>query len=110
MHTYKKGYAFERALKIHLESDGWTVIRSGGSKKPDLVCARNGKILIIECKSTASDIIYLDKVEVRHLEKVAEEFGGECVYCVKRDNSGWRLVPITELVEADKNFVLRLKD
>jgi len=107
---YKKGYAFERALKIHLESDGWTVIRSGGSKKPDLVCARNGKILIIECKSTASDIIYLDKAEVRHLEKVAEEFGGECAYCVKKNSAGWRLVPVTELVEAEKNFVLRLKD
>ena len=107
---YKKGYAFERALKLKLESDGWTVIRSGGSKKPDLVCARQGKILIIECKSTASDIIYLDKEEVRNLEKVAEEFGGECAYCVKLDNAGWRLVPISELVEADKNFVLRLKE
>ncbi len=107
---YKKGYKFERELKLKLESDGWSVIRSGGSKKPDLVCARNGKILIIECKSTASDIIYLEKEEVLHLEKVAEAFGGECAYCVKRDNSGWRLVPITELVEAEKNFVLRLKD
>ncbi len=107
---YKKGYAFERALKIHLENNGWTVIRSGGSKKPDLVCARNGKILVIECKSTASAIIYLDKKEVRHLEKVAKEFGGECVYCIKRDNAGWRLVPLSELVETEKNFVLRLKD
>ncbi len=107
---YKKGYEFERALKHKLESDGWVVIRSGGSKKPDLVCARNGKILVIECKATAADIIYLEKEEVRHLEKVAQAFGGECVYYVKKNNAGWRLVPITELVEAEKNFVLRLKD
>lgn len=107
---YRKGYKFERELKLKLESDGWSVIRSGGSKKPDLVCARGGKILVIECKSTASDIIYLEKEEVRHLEKVAEAFGGECVYYIKKNNAGWRLVPISELVEAEKNFVLRLKD
>lgn len=107
---YKKGYLFEREIKLKLESDGWTVIRSAGSKKPDLVAAKGGKIVIIECKSTASDIIYLEKEEVMRLQKAAEAFGAECVYYVKKNNAGWRLVPLSQLSEAEKNFVLRLSD
>lgn len=107
---YLKGYKFERQLKKKLEGDGWTVIRSGGSKKPDLVAAKGGKIIVIECKSTASGLVYLEKDEVAHLQSVADAFGGECAYCVKRDNAGWRMVPLTELSDAGKKFVIRMDD
>ena len=108
--AYLKGYNFERTLKKKLESDGWTVIRSGGSKKPDLVAAKDGKIIIIECKATASNLVYLDKEEVNHLQNVADAFGGECVYYVKKDNEGMRMVPLSELADSGKKFVLRLGD
>lgn len=107
---YLKGYNFERQLKKKLEGDGWTVIRSGGSKKPDLVAAKGGKIIIIECKATASNLVYLDKEEVNRLQKVAEAFGGECVYYVKKDNEGMRMVPIEQISDTGSKFVIRLRD
>jgi len=105
---YKKGYAFERELKLKLEEDGWHVIRSGGSKKPDLVAGRKGKILIIECKVTKKSRIYLEKDEVRHLETVALAFGAEAIFAVKVDNRGWSLVTLDSLRETGKHFMVEL--
>ncbi len=105
---YKKGYAFEREIKLKLEEDGWRVIRSGGSKKPDLVAGRRGKILIIECKVTKKTKIYLEKDEVRGLSEVAVAFGAEAIFAVKVDNRGWSLVTIDSLKETGKHFMVEL--
>lgn len=107
--AYKKGYSFERSLKLKLESEGWHVIRSGGSKKPDLVCGRNGKIMIIECKVTGSDKIYLEKAEVDKMQKVAEAFGGECMYAIKRLNAGVSLVSIDQLKDTGNTYSFDLR-
>ncbi len=105
---YKKGYAFERELKLKLEEDRWHVIRSGGSRKPDLIAGRDGKILIIECKVTKSSRIYLEKEEVRHLSEVALAFGAEAIFAVKMDNRGWSLITPDSLKETGKHFMVEL--
>ena len=103
--VYRKGYAFERDVRLHLEKDGWVVIRSGKSRKPDMVAARNGKIIVIECKSLSSKKAYLEKDEVEKLREVAEAFCGECVYAIKHTGNGWSLVPVSELREVDGSYV-----
>ena len=105
---YKKGYKFERDLKLNLEKDGWEVIRSGGSKKPDLVAAKNGKIIIIECKATSKNNVYLDKAEVDNLKKVAKAFRGESMFAIKQKNKGWTLVTLERLRKAGKNYSIAL--
>lgn len=107
--AYKKGYTFERELKKDLENKGWCVIRSGGSKKPDMVAAKNGKILIIECKSTTKDNIYLEKEEVEKMKKTALSFGGDCIYAIKRNNKGVCLVDTDQLVEKENSYFINLK-
>jgi len=106
--AYKKGYAFERELKLKLESDGWYVIRSGGSKKPDLVAGKDKKIIIIECKVTKNKKIYLEKDEVSHLKDIAEAFGAEAVYAIKKNNCGWNLVSVSNLREIENSFTVDL--
>ena len=58
MHTYAKGSSAERELLHMLYSKGWSVIRaprSGriGIPSPDIMAAKAGKIIVVECKSRA---------------------------------------------------------
>ena len=53
MTHYRSGADFERATRHHLESDGYDVIRSAGSKgKVDLLAFKPGQILAIQCKTS----------------------------------------------------------
>ncbi|NOQ56047.1 MAG: hypothetical protein GQ477_04550 [Nanohaloarchaea archaeon] len=101
---YKKGYNFERKIKLELEADGWKVIRSGGSKKPDMVAARNGKVIIIECKITKKNKVYLDAEEVLNLKEVAKHFEAECMYAVQRIREKWCLVSIDSLRKTGSGY------
>jgi len=51
---YKKGASLEYKVRDRLVQEGWIVVRSAGSKKPDLVCIReNGssiEVMFVECK------------------------------------------------------------
>lgn len=48
---YRAGAVLERAAKKQLESDGYYVVKSGGSKGPaDLVALKFGEILLVQCK------------------------------------------------------------
>src|SRR3989338_2020587 len=106
--TYKKGYGFERSLKLDLESKGWKVIRSGGSKKPDLVAAKDGKVIIIECKFTSNGVIYLEKEEVLNLQDVAKHFNADCMYAIrKKGDVNFTLVSLDQLKEVENSFVLK---
>src|SRR5579875_1912610 len=50
--NYRHGYNFELRVKKHYESLRYLVIRSSGSHSPtDLVAAKTGVLLLIQCKS-----------------------------------------------------------
>ena len=49
--NYQRGYNFEYRCRKELESKGFFVVRSAGSKGPaDLVAIREGKVLLVQCK------------------------------------------------------------
>ncbi len=110
MARYKRGYSFERDVKLKFEKEGWHVIRSGGSKKPDLVLGKDGKVVIIECKVTTNDKIYLDPDEVEHLKKVSKAFGADALYAVKIKRKGWNLVDVDALKRTDKFYTYDIRD
>jgi len=107
---YRKGYAFERDLKLLLESQGWRVIRSGGSKKPDLVAARKGKIIVIECKASTKNSVYIDEEELEELIDVAAEFNAAPTFALKVKNKGWSFVPANLAKRTGKSFVISSED
>lgn len=106
---YRKGYDFERALRLKLESDGWRVVRSGGSRKPDLVAGKDGKVLIIECKVVSGDRVYIEKGEVENISEVAHAFGGEAVFAIKRKRKGIVIASVEKFRLAGKHYVLKLE-
>jgi len=110
MAKYKKGYSFERDLKLKFEKDGWFVIRSGGSKKPDMVMGKDGKIVVVECKVSKNSKIYLEPEEVEHLKKVSKAFNADALYAIKFDRKGWNLVDVSELKRTDKFYTFSIDD
>lgn len=49
--NYNRGRTFEWKVRDALTADGYTVIRSAGSKtKADLICFKPGQVLLIQCK------------------------------------------------------------
>jgi Holliday junction resolvase len=65
---YRNGADLERAVKHHLEDDGYQlVIKSGGSKgKVDVIALKPGQILLVQCKR-AGAMSPADRVALRHL-------------------------------------------
>lgn len=59
MKTKRKGYVVERKIRKIFESNGWKVIRAGGSLgEADLICIRKGKCIILQIKSTKKKKLY----------------------------------------------------
>ncbi len=55
----RKGYRVERKIRLLLESNGWKVVRAGGSLgEADLVCLRKGKCMLLQVKSTKNKTLY----------------------------------------------------
>ena len=107
--AYLKGSAFERAVKSKLEEDGWIAIRSAGSKKPDLIAAKDRKIIVIECKSTKNSIVYLEEREIENLKKTAEQFGAESLFAVKHvKNKNWFIIAMDNVEKTDKGYRIKL--
>ena len=109
--AYLKGCIFERSVKSKLEEDGWIAIRSAGSKKPDLIAAKDGKIIVIECKATKNNIVYLEEEEVENLKKTAEHFNAEGMYAVKyAKNKNWFIVDFETLEKTNKGYRIKLNN
>ena len=49
--NYKRGYEFERKVRIDMEGHGYIAIRSPSSRTPaDVYCIGVGKLVFIQCK------------------------------------------------------------
>lgn len=70
MTLYRRGHRFELRVRRHLESLGWVVFRSAGSRSPaDLIALRAGEVSLIQCKVGGS----ITKAEREHLAVLAKE-------------------------------------
>ena len=102
----RKGANMERELLKKFLEIGWGATRVAGSGKtknaPDIIAGRPRQLLIIECKSSKKDVIYLKKEEVLNVISYAAKFGGEPWYGVRFNNHPWRFIPAHELIENPK--------
>lgn len=88
----KKGSDFERRVRKHLESHGWIVFRSAGSRTcADLVglkrLARGSRILLVQCKASGEPV--LDPDERSNLISMRDTLGARALV-VGRDNRNFR--------------------
>jgi len=90
MTSYEKGRKFEYEVKQLFERHGWFCIRSAGSKKIDLVCIKNGRVLLIECKRSWGEYTG----ETRKLAEKAEKIGFPIIL-IYRNLKGLSAIRIT---------------
>ncbi len=74
--SYRKGRRLEYAVRDIFQRRGWVVVRSARSKPVDLVCMKEGRSVLVECKYSRA---YVRFKEVEPLLELAEKAGAEPV-------------------------------
>lgn len=82
MSSYAKGRRLEYRVRDLFRKNGFIVIRAARSMPVDLVCMRDKKTLLIECKARKSEFNNERRKELLHLAKIA---GAEAVLAYKND-------------------------
>ena len=69
--NYNRGATYERDVKKHLESQGWIVIRAGGSRGAvDLMAAKGGTCILLQAKK-GGIISFEEKKRLIEASKIA---------------------------------------
>ena len=71
MTNYEKGRRFEYRVRDLFKEHGFVVIRSAKSKPVDLVCLKNGKSILVECKIRKSSLKKNGRKELLHMAKTS---------------------------------------
>ncbi|MBI4154358.1 hypothetical protein HY501_03400, partial [Candidatus Woesearchaeota archaeon] len=101
MHAYSKGYRGEMELVHTLSKMGYMVIRaprSGriGLPSPDIVAAKDGRIIVIECKSRAAGFkVSLD--QLGELREWKEKAGASAYIGWKITRKGWKFLHLDDV-------------
>ncbi len=90
MSNYEVGRRLEYRIRDLFRRNGYFVIRAAQSKPIDLVCLRNGRSVLVECKAGSS---FLGKERRRELLELARQAGAAVVLARRRR----RMVELTEL-------------
>jgi Holliday junction resolvase len=113
MNRYAKGANFEREIVTDLWSHGWASMRAAGSGTtsypvPDVIGARNGRLVLIECKTTKSDRLSL-KQNILALEEFRKLAGGEAYIAIKFYKKPARFYNIKPIIEKNK-YTITIND
>lgn len=111
MSTKSKGSNAERELIHKFWSVGFAAIRSAGSgsmkyPSPDILVAKDNRILAIECKVTKDSSKYFEKREIDELCEFARIFGAEPQVAVKFKGHDWLFLLPSQLEEKGKSFMI----
>lgn len=97
MSNYEVGRRLEYRIRDLFRRNGYFVIRAAQSKPIDLVCLRNGRSVLVECKAGSS---FLGKERRRELLDLAKQ-AGAAVIIAKRKRR------IVELIDLESGRLLK---
>ncbi len=105
--SYRKGYMSEWQLTHALSKMGFMVIRaprSGriGLPSPDIVAIKNGKMLVIECKSRKCAFT-VDQEQLLEL-KAWQDQGALALVAWKQSYKGWFFLHLSDVSENNGNI------
>lgn len=114
MSTKSKGTNAERELIHKFWANGFAAIRSAGSgsmkyPSPDIIAAKNGRILAIECKVTKEHYKYFEKKEIGDLKSFSEIFEAESYVAIKFKGQEWFFLDLNDLKETEKSFMVDIE-
>ena len=106
-----KGSNIERELIQMLWESGWAPVRVAGSgsaqiPSADIIAGKNGRVIIIECKSSISDKIYIEKQRIDEFNEFQSRFGAEAWIGARFSRKKWRFLKISQLRDSGKNVVI----
>ena len=113
MSVYNRGADFERKLLAMFWERGWAAVRAAGSGTrpepvPDIIAAKDGRLIIVECKSTKADRLSL-KPAIEQLARFYEISGGSAYMALRFFRKKPRFYELSGLLDAD-NFTIRQAD
>ncbi len=102
IHSYSKGYRAEYELTHTLSKMGYMVVRtprSGriGLPSPDIIAAKHGKLLVIECKSRAS-AFNIPMEQLNELKEWQDKAGAVPHIGCKISRKGWKFLRLTDVM------------
>ncbi len=108
LNSYAKGYRAEWDLVHTLSRMGYMVVRtprSGriGLASPDIIAAKNGKLIVIECKSRKSAFT-IDSEQLNDLEQWVEKAGALAYIGCKIARKGWYFLPLQDVKKNNGNI------
>ncbi|MBI2583537.1 MAG: hypothetical protein HYW25_02620 [Candidatus Aenigmarchaeota archaeon] len=107
MHLYSKGYRSERELLHLLYKQGWAVIRAPRSGRvgiptPDIVAAKAGRLVVIECKSRA-EAFAVEKEQLLQLAEWEQRAGAKAYIGWKQSRKGWSFLRLNDVQKNNGN-------
>jgi len=101
VHNYRKGYVAELQLTHTLAKMGFMTIRaprSGriGLASPDVIAAKNGKLIVIECKSRKS-AFSIPVEQLNELKEWKEKAGAHAYIGCKIARRGWKFLHLHDV-------------
>ena len=100
MSNYEVGRRLEYRIRDLFRRNGYFVICAAQSKPIDLVCLRNGRSVLVECKAGSS---FLGKERKRELLDLAKQAGAAVVLARRRRR-------IVELTDLESGKMLKLEN
>ncbi len=107
MNHYRKGYVGELQLVHELYKRGYMAIRAPRSGRisiasPDIVAAKNGKLIVIECKSRRNGFsVIID--QLKELEEWQEKAAAIAFVAWKIPRKGWTFLRLQDVIDNGGN-------
>lgn len=92
--TQSKGRQLEYAVRRKLQSLGYVVFRCAGSRPVDLIAFRDGKILLVECKTGLNP--HLPEHQAKRILDIAKQIPATCILAMRKKHQGIKWFIVTE--------------
>jgi Holliday junction resolvase len=89
-----KGRNLEYSVRDRLRALGYTVFRCAGSRPVDLVAIKEGRLLLVECKTGRNP--YLSPTQVSSLLELSKKASGYLILAVRRRHRRIRWFKVAE--------------
>ncbi|MBI4019177.1 MAG: hypothetical protein HY364_02890 [Candidatus Aenigmarchaeota archaeon] len=101
MRNYAKGYRAERDMVHELARRGFVAIRaphsgSIGLASPDVIAAKNGKLIVLECKSR-EEAFTVPPEQLEELKKWQEVAPAHAYIAWKLNRKGWTFLRLDDV-------------
>ncbi len=106
--SYAKGYRAERSLVYSLANLGYMVVRTPRSGRislasPDVIAAKDGKLIVIECKSR-EEAFKVEKEQLQELVEWEEKACAKAYVAWKISRKSWKFLHLHDVIANNGNI------